>query len=205
MGRERRNPRPARRKGRSPRDSHWTRLRRWATMTVHGACAPLAPREILPMPNRCALLIVSSWLSIAAALQAQEAPRHAGPSKAGFVLPNGWVVSPAGEQVQVPDLPLNILPLPDGRHALVATSGDNAHELALVSLESKTVVDRQAIRETWFGLAASPDLARIWWSGGGGNVVHRLRLAGNTLTREGEAPGGDGSAGSRGGKTHFRS
>jgi YVTN family beta-propeller protein len=121
------------------------------------------------------------------------------------VLPNGWVIAPAGEQVLVPDLPLNILPLPDGHHALVATSGYNAHELALVSLASGTVIDRQEIRETWFGLAASPDFTRIWWSGGGGNVVHRLRLAGDKLTRESEDPKGNGNAGSVKGRTHFRS
>ena len=69
--------------------------------------------------------------------QAQEAPRYAGATETGFLLPNGWVVSPAGEQVPVPDLPLNILPLPDSRHVLVATSGYNAHELALINLESK--------------------------------------------------------------------
>jgi len=69
---------------------------------------------------------------------------------------------------------LNILPLPDdGRHVLVATSGYNAHELSLIDLEKKAVVDRQAVRESWFGLAASPRFDRIWWSGGGGNVVHR--------------------------------
>src|SRR3954452_15304679 len=129
------------------------------------------------MPRQLSVLILAAVFSASPSLPAQEAPRHAGPSKAGFVLPNGWVVSPAGEQVKVPDLPLNILPLPDGRHALVATSGYNAHELALVNLESKTVVARQAIRETWFGLAAPPDLARIWWGVCGGNVVHRLRLA----------------------------
>jgi hypothetical protein len=50
----------------------------------------------------------------------------------------------------------NILPLPDSRPVLVATSGYNAHELSLIDLEKKAVVDRQAVRESWFGLAASP-------------------------------------------------
>ena len=37
-----------------------------------------------------------------------------------------------GEQVILKDLRLNILALTDSRRALVATSGYNAHELALV-------------------------------------------------------------------------
>ena len=62
----------------------------------------------------------------------------------------------------------------DSRHVLVATSGYNAHELSLIDLEKKAVVDRQAVRESWFGLAASPRFDRIWWSGGGGNIVQCL-------------------------------
>ena len=136
------------------------------------------------------LVIVAACLTSLAALRAQEAPRYAGATKTGFLLPNGWVVSPVGEQVPVADLPLNILPLPDSRHVLVATSGYNAHELSLIDLEKKAVVDRQAVRESWFGLAASPRFDRIWWSGGGGNIVHRFELDGPKLARKGTDPRG---------------
>ena len=73
---------------------------------------------------------------------AQEKPRYAGPTEQGFLLPNGWTFTPAGEQVPLADLPLNIIPLADDRHVLVATSGYNAHELSLVDLEEKKVVDQ---------------------------------------------------------------
>src|SRR5262249_22670640 len=96
------------------------------------------------------LLLVTACLSFCGVVPAQESPQYAGPTKAGFLLPNGGVVSPVGEQVPVTDLPLNILPLPDGRHALVATSGYNAHELTLVDVDKKAVVDRQAVRQSWF-------------------------------------------------------
>jgi len=144
-------------------------------------------------------------LTSLAAFRAQEVPRYAGATKTGFLLPNGWVVSPVGEQVPVADLPLNILPLPDGRRVLVATSGYNAHELSLIDLEKKAVVDRQAVRESWFGLAASPRFDRIWWSGGGGNVVHKFELDGPKLTRKGTDPKGEGRGSALRGKSHFRS
>ena len=150
-----------------------------------------------------ALLIAS--LTSLAALRAQEAPRFAGTTKTGFLLPNGWVVSPVGDQVPVADLPLNILPLPDSRHVLVATSGYNAHELSLIDLEKKAVVDRQAVRESWFGLAASPRFDRIWWSGGGGNNVHEFELDGPRLSRKKTEPRGEGRGGAERGKSHFRS
>jgi YVTN family beta-propeller protein len=138
-------------------------------------------------------------------LSAQEAPQYAGRTQTGFLLPNGWAISPVGNQVSIADLPLNILPLPDSHRALVATSGYNAHELSLINLDTKSVVDRQAVRETWFGLVASREFDRIRWSGGGFNVVHRFLLAGQKLNREGSDPRGDGNGGSVRGKTHFRS
>src|SRR6516225_8477229 len=100
------------------------------------------------------LVLVTACLISFAPLVAQETPRYAGPSKDGFVLPNGWVVSPVGEQIRMTDLPLNIIALPDSRHVLVATSGYNAHELSLVDLENRSSASF-AVRESWFGLAVA--------------------------------------------------
>ena len=47
----------------------------------------------------------------------QSAPVYAGPTTKGFLLPNGWTLTPAGKHVPLTDLPLNIAPLADGRHA----------------------------------------------------------------------------------------
>ena len=144
------------------------------------------------MPRRTGLIALLTaslcWLSSS---RAQEAPRYAGPTKTGFLLPNGWTVSPAGDQVAVADLPLNILPLADNRHVLVATSGYNAHELSLIDLEKKGRRSpggpRELVRP---GRLAPAD--RIWWSGGGANVVHRFELDGPKLTRKATEPKGEG-------------
>src|SRR4051795_13768542 len=92
-----------------------------------------------------------------------EKPRFAGPTDRGFLLPNGWTVSPAGTQVTLTDLPLNIVPLADGRHALVATSGYNAHELSLVDLTEKKVVDVETAQQSWYGLALDRRQGKVWW------------------------------------------
>jgi YVTN family beta-propeller protein len=125
--------------------------------------------------------LVLTVISTAPAL-AQEPPRYAGATAKGFLLPNGWTLNPAGEHVALTDLPLNIIPLADGRHALAATSGYNAHELAVVNLDVKTVVDRQLVRQSWFGLTTTPTVDRIWWSGGGGRQIHAFRLTDHHLT-----------------------
>ena len=110
-------------------------------------------------------------------------PRYAGATEKGFLLPNGWTLKPAGEHVPLADLPLNIVPTADNRHVLAATSGYNAHELSLIDLQERKVVDHQTVRQSWFGLARSPEGDRVWWSGGGGNVLHAFRLADRHLTR----------------------
>ena len=115
----------------------------------------------------------------------KTAPRYAGPTEKGFLLPNGWTLTPAGKHVPLTDLPLNIIPLGDGKHALAASSGYNAHQLALVDLPGLRVVDRQTVKQSWFGLALAPADGTIWWSGGGAGMLHRFTLADGKLTRTG--------------------
>jgi hypothetical protein len=111
-----------------------------------------------------ALLVFPLW--------ADDKPRFAGPSEKGFLLPNGWIISPAGKQVILTDLPLNIISLTDGQHTLAATSGFNSHDLALINLPAQKIIDKQTVRQSWFGLAVSPREDKIWWSGGGADMLH---------------------------------
>ena len=112
----------------------------------------------------------------------QEAPRYAGSTEKGFLLPNGWTLRPAGEHIPQSDLPLNIIAMPNNKHALIATSGYNSHDLSLVDIMQKRIVDHQTVGESWFGLAASPGADRVWWAGGGGgSKVHAFRLANDRL------------------------
>jgi Lactonase, 7-bladed beta-propeller/Phosphoesterase family len=104
-----------------------------------------------------------------------------GPDEEGFLLPNGWRLTPAGRQTVLTDLPLNIIALPGNRQALVATSGYNTHLLALVDLESGKIINQIAAHETWFGLAMDAENGNLWWSGGGGGNTLRYQLADNAL------------------------
>jgi YVTN family beta-propeller protein len=121
------------------------------------------------------------------AVQADEKPRFPGPTESGFLLPNGWTIAPAGRQVPLTDLPLNILPLADSKHALAATSGYNRHELYLVDLAAGKVVTHEPVQQSWFGLVLSPKENSVWWSGGGGNMLHTFDLKDGKLTRTSKA------------------
>jgi len=140
-------------------------------------------RRLRFAPTAVVVWAAALALTLDAAVRAQESPRYAGPTDKGFLLPNGWTLKPAGQAIPLADLPLNILPLADNRHALAATDGYNAHELSLIDLKERKVIDRQAVPQSWFGLAVTPEADRIWWSGGGGNVLHAFLLADRRLTR----------------------
>src|SRR5579871_5947424 len=118
------------------------------------------------------------------AVMADEPAGKPGPTAdGGFRLPNGWVITPVGRQVVLTDLPLNIIPLADGRHALAACSGYNQHELALIDLESAQIRSKEIVKQSWFGLATNPKQEKVWWSGGGSGVLHTYDLAGEKLSR----------------------
>jgi len=131
-----------------------------------------------------------SWPPLALPLlptaRSDDKPRYSGPTDKGFLLPNGWTLTPAGEQVALTDLPLNIIPLADGRHALTATSGFNTHNLSLIDL-----VDQSGHRQcecppelVWprAGREGGQDL----WSGAGSDLIHTFDLKGKTLVATGK-------------------
>ncbi len=135
----------------------------------------------------CGLMLL--W--IVCPLQADDPaakPQFPGPSEAGFLLPNGWRLTPAGEHVLLTDLPLNILTAADGKYAFVATSGYNAHELTVVNLASQTKVAVQRAPQSWFGMAADPASKRLWWSGGGSSLVYAFDWTDGKLQRADALP-----------------
>ena len=125
-------------------------------------------------------------LLIAAPAFADEPkPVFPGPTKdGGFLLPNGWTLTPAGQHAVTTDLPLNIIPLKDNQHALVASSGFNSHDLMLVNIVGEPkIVAKMTNRQSWYGLATNADESKIWWSGGGQALLHSFDLKDAKLSR----------------------
>ncbi len=55
-----------------------------------------------------------------------------GPSTDGYLLPNGWRITPIGKVIHTEDLILSILPTPDSRAVVAVHSGFNPHGLVLI-------------------------------------------------------------------------
>ncbi len=93
----------------------------------------------------------------------------------GFVqLPNQWALKPAGRQVSVGDLPVNIQVHPTGQFAAVLHCGYKQHEVAILDLNPKQpkVVSRLTIPQGFYGLAFSPDGKQVYASGGEFDHLH---------------------------------
>src|SRR5207237_7192805 len=145
--------------------------------TLLRSVAKLSPPPTPGTPPMRTTLVAACLLAAFAVLADEPAAKPGPTADGGFRLPNGWTVTPVGRQVTLTDLPLNILPLADGKRALVASSGYNPHELALVDLESARVTAKEVVKQSWFGLATDPRQEHVWWSGGGAGVLHAFDLA----------------------------
>src|SRR6184192_4189812 len=115
-----------------------------------------------------------------AALGVVAARLTPGPQKDGTtLLPSGWRVHPAGRQVGVGTLPLNLVTLSDGS-VLVTNNGYGENGLMRIDPLAGGVVWRLPLKAAWLGLARSGRDWRdtVWASGGGTNRVYRLAWQG---------------------------
>jgi hypothetical protein len=58
------------------------------------------------------------------------------------LLPNGWYLSPAGVQVELGELPLNIVVTPDERYVITTDNGTAVQNLSVVDVASWSVVQK---------------------------------------------------------------
>ncbi len=99
-------------------------------------------------------------------------PLPAGPTEpAGFLLPNGWKLRPAGRQIPLGDLPLRIVVSPDGKFLVATNNGEGKQGLSIVNLKLQQLVNTVPLDRSWLGLQFSADGKTLYVSGGGGNKI----------------------------------
>lgn len=98
-------------------------------------------------------ILLFSVSALALAQARPDKPRYAGPTDTGYLLPNGWHLTPVGSHLVTSDLPLNIHPLADGKHVLIATNGFNQHTLTLVNIAGTEpkLIQQEVSRNSWYG------------------------------------------------------
>src|SRR5262245_21665855 len=98
-----------------------------------------------------------------------------------MLLPNGWTITPAGEQIAVGDLPLALVLHPDGKHLLVSNNGNAAHSIEVIDVATRKAVSRAPVDRAWLGLAVTADGKRVYAGGAMGNSILAFTLDGGAI------------------------
>ena len=103
------------------------------------------------------------------------------PATGQTLLPNGWKLSPAGQQTPLGDLPLNLVLAPGGRLAAVVNCGYGPNTVQLLDPETGQVLDQKPVGAAWVGLAFGADGRTLYASGGESNRVHVFQIENQRL------------------------
>jgi YVTN family beta-propeller protein len=98
-----------------------------------------------------------------------------------LTLPNGWSLSPVGNQIPLGDLPLNIAVSPDSRYAAVTNNGESTQSVQLISLETQTLLDTHEMGKSWLGLVFGEKGKNLYVSGGNDNFIVRFEVKNEKL------------------------
>lgn len=89
----------------------------------------------------------------------------------GFLLSNGWKVTPVGTHLPLGDLPLRVVVSPDGKFLVATNNGYSTQGLTVIDLERQEKVLTLPMERSWLGLQFSRDGKRLYVSGGGDNKI----------------------------------
>jgi DNA-binding beta-propeller fold protein YncE len=119
----------------------------------------------------CSILLVS-----------QNAPvEHVGPlPDGGFLLNNGWILRPAGQQVDVDTFPMRAALSQNGKYLLVLNGGYNPPSISVIDTASRHEVHRVPVADAWLGLILSPDGSKVYVGGGSKARVYEFSFSEST-------------------------
>ncbi|MDW8104461.1 MAG: beta-propeller fold lactonase family protein [Armatimonadota bacterium] len=126
-------------------------------------------------------------LFLLAPLWAQPKGELPGRKSTGEVLlPNGWRIHPAGEQLEIDVGALGMALSPSGTRLAVLHCGVPAHSVMLIDALQRRILHQQPIAKGWVGVCWSPDGRRLYVSGGTDDVVRLFRVGVARLIEDGE-------------------
>ena len=129
-----------------------------------------------------------------------------GMTRAGtVVLPNGWSLKPAGRQVRLGDLPVQIAVHPSEPILAILHAGYGEHEVVTASATTGKIIGRVSLPASFSGLLWSHDGKRLFVGGGFDDKIYRFECADGLLSNKnvfsypdsaaGRNPAGAGGAG----------
>src|SRR5262249_3300769 len=98
----------------------------------------------------------------------------------GALLPTGWKITPAGQQVKLPgDMVMKIIVSPDGKTVFANTAGWHDHSVNMIDAQTGKVAESMDVAKVWAGMAMNPATGAIFVSGGGAPSAQFITLAKN--------------------------
>ncbi len=88
------------------------------------------------------------------------------------LLPNGWRLTPAGNQIGIGELPLNLIITKDEKYAVTSNSGTKENSISVVDLTSEKEIQRMYVNKTWRGLVFNDDDSKLYASGANNNLIY---------------------------------
>ncbi len=131
-------------------------------------------KSILLLSGLTGFFLLSIFPSAAQSLSQIEANRVS--------LPNGWKLTPVGQQLALGDLPLNIMLSSSKKYLAVTNNGQSNQCLQLFDAVSLKLLDTAIMAKSWLGLVFSSDEKYLYASGGNDNVIIRFSIVNNKLT-----------------------
>ena len=92
------------------------------------------------------------------------------------MLPNGWSLTPAGRNISIGELPLNLVVSHGKKYLAITNNGQGTHTIDLIDAEKEQRIDSIVIAKAWYGLAFSKNDQFLYASGGHDNKVNRYTL-----------------------------
>lgn len=126
--------------------------------------------------NRLLLLVLLAQVFSAAAFAQND------PLSKQVRLPNGWSLTPAGKQLKLGDLPLNIAVSKSKRWAAVTNDGESTQTIQLIDTRKEKITDSIVVPTLWGGLVFSSDDKYLFASGGNKNRIEQFAIKGGKLS-----------------------
>lgn len=93
------------------------------------------------------------------------------------LLPNGWTLAPAGRDIPLGDLPLNMAVSKSKKWIAVTNNGQSVQSLQLIDVKTEKELDKVIIPKSWYGLKFSADENYLYASGGNDNWILKYSVA----------------------------
>jgi len=100
-----------------------------------------------------------------------------------ILLPNHYRLTPAGKQIPVGDLPLNMALSPDGKYMAVTNNGYSKQFISIIDVEKQEQIQTLPVRASFFGLDFNRDGSKLFASGGGKNLIYIFSRTNNLFAQ----------------------